>query len=212
MVGVDGTAERDDDLLRTRETRHQLLGHAAKTALVDGTGCGGDVEALGVDAEHLVGILLVAEDDVAALHEGGHHLGGLLAVFPEVLAVIEVAADGQAETVRGADRFKADVSRTLAESRGDTGPVEPLCPVQYLIPVYHARLDGGDGRAGTVVDDLARPRHGAGLEEIDPQTVTAGDAAAGINPVRTEVADATAGYIVVREAGDEPDIHAEIGE
>ena len=43
------------------------------------------------------------------------------------------------------------------------------------VPVDHAGLDGGQGRAGPVIDDLAAALHGAVFQEIDAQAVAAAD-------------------------------------
>ena len=176
MIGVDGAAEGDDDLTGAREAGHKLFGHAAEAALVDGSGRGRGIEAFGLDAENLLGILFVAEDDVAALHEGGHHFRGAPSVFPEILAEIQVTTDSQAEAVRSPDSLETYICGALADSGRNAGPVEPVGSVEDLVPVDHPGRDGGEGRAGTVVDDFARPRHGAGLKEVDPETVAAGDA------------------------------------
>ena len=89
--------------------------------------------------------------------------------------------------------------------------MEPVSPLEDLVPVYHARRDGGDGRAGTVVDDLAGPCHGAGLEEVDPEAVAAGDAVRGAHPEGAELAKAAARYVVVWKAGDELGVDTVIG-
>ena len=55
------------------------------------------------DAKDLVGVLLVADRDVAVLDEPGHHLAGRLAPLPELAAIVEVARDGDAHLVRCLD-------------------------------------------------------------------------------------------------------------
>ena len=72
VVRVDGAAEGYRDLLAARETVHELAADALETGLVDLAARLFRVEALGLDAELLLRVLLVAEDEVAAFHEGGH--------------------------------------------------------------------------------------------------------------------------------------------
>ena len=124
MVGVDGAAQGDGHLLAAGEACHELLGNADKYALVNLAAGLLGVEAFGLDAELLLGIFLVAQDKVAAFHQGGHHLGGRLAVFPEFLAVVEVAGDLHAHFVGNLDGLQAGVGGTLAERAG-------VMPVQW---------------------------------------------------------------------------------
>ena len=113
MVGVDGTAEGNGNLLAAGEFLHELAAHAHKSGLVDfaaGLLC---VEAFGLDAEFLLCVFLIAEDEVAAFHKGGHHLRCALSVFPEFLAVIKVAGNLHAHFVCDFDGLQAGVGRTL---------------------------------------------------------------------------------------------------
>ena len=142
MVGVDRAAQGDGHLLAAREPCHKLSADALKTTLVNGSIRLFGVESLRLDTELLLGVLLVAKDEVAAFHEGRHNLSRGLAIFPKVLPVVEVAGHEYSKSVRGLYRLKADIRRTLADRRSDTGPMEPVRSLEDLLPIDHSRLDG----------------------------------------------------------------------
>ena len=211
MVRVDGAAEGDRHLLAAREALHELAADALETGLVDLAAGLLGVEALGLDSEFLLGVLLVAEDEVATFHEGGHDLGGGLAVLPEFLAVIEVAGDLHAHLVGDLDRLEASVGGALAQGRGDAGPVEPVGPFEDLVPVDHTWLDLGDGGMGTVIDDLGAAGDGTGLEIVDAHPVTAIDDAVGAHAEAAEFREAHVGDVVLRKTGHELGVDTVVG-
>ena len=212
MVRIDRTAERDRHLLAAREHLHQLLADAFETGLIDLAARFLRVEALGLDAELLLRIFLVAENQVAAGHKGGHHLRGGLAVLPELLAIVQVAGHLHAEFVGYLDGFQARVSRSLAQGRRNAGPVEPVGAGEHLAPVHHAGLDLGDGRIRTVVHHLAATGHGPGLEIIDAHAVAAVHHAVEVHPQAAELCQTHIGDIVLGHARHEMRIDAIVGQ
>ena len=60
---------------------------------------------------------------------------------------------------------------------------------------------------GPVIDHLARTGNSACLKEIYSETLSAEDAEVGPDPIGMKVADATLRDVILREAGDELDIH-----
>ena len=212
VVRVDRTAERDGHLLAAREHLHQLLADAFEPGLVDLAARLLGVEAFGLDAEFLLRVFLVAEDQVAAGHEGGHHLGSGLAVLPELLAIVQVAGHLHAELIGHLDGLEAGVGRALAQGRRDAGPVEPVGAGEHLAPVHHAGLDLGDGGVRAVVNDLAAAGHGPGLEIVDAHAVAAVHHAVEVHPQTAEFGQTHIGDIVLGHARHEMRIDAVVGQ
>ena len=89
---------------------------------------------LSLNTEHIRCVLFVCDADIDIGHQLAHDLTGLLAC-PELLAVIEVAADGYAVRLCGLAGFHAGLDHVLTQCRSDAGEVEPLCAAEDGIPV-----------------------------------------------------------------------------
>ena len=74
VVCIDRSAKSDDDLLCTRELCHELSAYALELRCINLAMSSCHVESLRLDAEHLLSILLVSKDHVAAGNEFRHHL------------------------------------------------------------------------------------------------------------------------------------------
>jgi hypothetical protein len=90
----------------------------------------------------LVCILLIAQHHVAALYQRRHNLRGCLAIFPEVLAIVDVARYRYTHSVCHFACFQTYLGRRSADGGGDTREVEPVGTLEYAFPVDHAHLDG----------------------------------------------------------------------
>ena len=163
-------------------------------------------------AEYLFVFVVRAEEYVALLHQRRQYLLRFLAVFPEVLAVVDVARDGQAHFPGDGDRFSAYGGRVGAHRGRDARPVEPRSTVEEAAPVYHPRAEGVEGRVGTVVDDVGGA-HGCGLLHIiKSQPLAAAEDAVGSDAVAAQVVEAGIGHAVLGQAGDEFAAEPEIGQ
>ena len=212
MVGVDGAAKRNSNFLAAWKPVHQLAAYAFEPGLIDapiGMFC---VEAFRFDPEFLFCVFLVSKDQVAALDQFRYHLGCSLPPFPKVLPVIEVAGYEYSHFIGNLYRFQADQGCTFADCRSDPCPVEPVCVLEYFLPVYHARLDGADRRMRTVVDYLARAGDCPGFEEIYSQTFSSCYDMTGPNSVGPQVAQASLCQVIVREPGNIVGVNSVVGE
>ena len=212
VVRIDGAAERDRHLLAARETLHQLPADTLETRLVDLAARLLRIKTFRFDAEFLLGVFFIAQDQVAAFHQGGHHLRRRLPIFPEFLAVVQVAGNLDTQLIGHFDRFQAGIGGTLAQGRRDARPMEPVGAFQHLAPVHHARLDLGDGRIGPVIDHFAAACHGTGLQIVDTDTVAAIHHAVEVHPQPAELGQTHVGNIVLGHARDEMRVHTVIGQ
>ncbi len=113
VVGIDGSAQGDDHLLCPGEPLHQLFADRFKLRGIHLTTGMFHAESFRFDAEHFFGIFLVAEDHIAAFHQCGHDLRCFLAVFPEVLPVVEVARYGDSHLIGRLNGFETGIGRSL---------------------------------------------------------------------------------------------------
>ena len=172
-------AQRDGDHLHVRIRREHLVAERFVLRAVQLAGL--DVHIIHGDLERLLHVFLVGNGDIHILCDLAHDLAGLLAVLPEVLAVVEVAGSGDAAFLRLLDGLDGKLHRALADGGRDARDVEPLHAVERLVPVDIAGLGQRDGGIGTVVDDLARALVRAALKIVNTHTALAGDDALGIH-------------------------------
>src|SRR5690606_9597868 len=88
---ADRASKGDDHLFSLWKPGHELSAYRFE-------GCAFHVscrhiDTFGFNAKDLVGVFLIAEDDVTVLHEAFHHLPGLLTPLPKLSPVIEVGRD-----------------------------------------------------------------------------------------------------------------------
>ena len=159
---------------------------------------------VGGDLQGLLHVLLVGDGHVHIVCDLTHDLSGLLAVLPQVLAVVQIAGDGDASLLGFLHGLDAQLHGALGDSGGDAGDVEPIHTFKGLVPVDIAGLCLGDGGVLTVVDNLAGAGVGAGLQEVDAHAALVGaDDAAGIHAELAQVLDALVGYGVLGQHGEE---------
>ncbi len=211
MVGGFALAQGDSDPLDVGIGLHGQLGDGlvvvqVELALFDAAG------ALGLEEQGLLEVFLVGDDGVHVLDQLGHHLVGGLAVLPEVLAVVQVAAHVQAQLLGGLHCSQGEVRRGLADGRGDAGDVEPGGAGHDLFPVDGVGLGFGDGAARAVIDDLAGTLDGAGLQIIDAHAAGLIDDGVHVHAEAAELPRAGAADVVVGQNGDEGGVHPVVGQ
>ena len=172
---------------------------------------GVDVGGLGLNAEHVLGVLLVGNAHVHVLAQLGHGLPGLL-TGPQLAPVVEVAGDLHAVGFGGLAGLLAGLHQVGAQSGGDAGEVEPVHALEDLVPVKVAGLGLLDGGVGTVVDAHTAPLGGALLIEVDAHTVAAPDDHGGVHAVAAQgvhrrLADGVGGQL-----GDVGGVQAVVGQ
>src|SRR5699024_1065520 len=163
-VGAVALPQGDGDHLHVGVLRQDLVPQDPVLLPVQLTGLHVHVHG---DLQGLLHVLLVGHGHVHVLGHLPHDLGGLPAVLPQVLAVVEVAGDGDALGLGGLHGLQGQLHGALADGGGDTGDVEPLHTLEDLVPVDVAGLGQGDGGVGTVIDHLAGQLVGAVLQEVD---------------------------------------------
>ena len=128
-----------------------------------------NVGVLGLDAEHVLGVLLVGDADVDIGQELRHAFACLLA-RPELLAVVEVAGDRRSLFLCGLAGSQTGLGHFAAE-RG-VMPVQwnQSAPSNILSQSNSSALGQSDGGTGAVIDDLARTLGSALLAVINAET------------------------------------------
>ena len=200
-------AQRNGNHLETELVR-QLLGHGLITLVVQFTGI--DVGAFGLNAEHVLGILLIGDAHIHVLAQFGHCLTGL-STGPQLAAVVQIAGDLHTLGLSGLTSLFANFHHVGAESRGNTGEMEPGDAFKNLVPV---KVGGGrhlDGRVGAVIDAHAAPLGGTLLVEVDANTVTTPGDEGGVHAVTAQRVYSSLTDGVGGQLGDESGIHAVIG-
>ena len=172
---------------------------------------GVDVGGLSLNAEHVLGVLLVGDAHVYILAQVGHGLPGLLA-GPQLAAVVQVAGDLDPVGLGGLTGLPADVHHIGTQGRSDAGEVEPVDPVKDFVPV---EVGGGgllNGGVSPVVDAHGAALRGALLIEVDAHTVAAPDDHGGVHAVAAQgvhrrLADGVGGQL-----GDVGGVQAVVGQ
>ena len=206
--GRDAAPQGDGDLLEAEALR-QLLGHADIALVADLAGV--QVRIRGGDAEHVLGILLVGDAHIHIGHQLGHHAVGLV-VGPQLLAVVQVAADGQAHVLGLLAGLQADGRQLAAQGRGDAGEMEPVGPGEDGLPVEIGSGGLSDGGPGPVIDDLGGALRGALFHKVQAQAVAAPDDGAGIHTIAAQLVDGGLADLVGGDLGDEGGIHTIVGQ
>ena len=146
-------AQRDGDALHVRVGFQNFVAERAVLFTVQLAGFDVHIDR---NFERFLYVFLVGDRHIDVLGHLAHDLAGFLAVFPEVLAVIEVAGDGDIAFLRFLDGLQAEFHRGLADGRGDTRDMEPIHTLERSVPVDITGLCKRNGRICAVIDDLAR--------------------------------------------------------
>ena len=170
-----------------------------------------DVGGLGLDAEHVLGVLLVGDAHVHVLAQLGHGLPGLLP-GPQLATVVQVAGDLHPVGLGGLAGVLAGLHQIGTQGRSDAGEVEPVHALEDLVPVEVGELGLLNGGVGPVIDAHAAPLGGALLVEVDAHTVAAPDDHGGVHAVAAQgvhrrLADGVGGQL-----GDVGGVQAVVGQ
>ena len=169
IIGRNGSTQGDRNLRET-EALLQFLRYFLVALVVYLTGR--NVGVGRADAENIARVLFVRDADIDILTQAAHNLAGLL-FRPQLRAVVQVAADGDAAVLRCAAGCLADLSNVVTERGGNAGEVEPVHAFEDLIPVEIGKLGLRDRGTCAVVDDLRRTLARALLQEVNADTVAA---------------------------------------
>src|SRR5699024_6897418 len=165
----------------------------------------------GLDAEDVLGILLVGNEDIKILAQVGNGSEGFL-TGPELAAVVQVAADLDAVGLGGLAGFAAEIEKIGAKRRRDAGEVEPIDAFKDRIPVEIGGRGFLNGGVGAVIDADRTALGSALLIVIDADTVAAADNLGGIDAVAAQAVDRALADCMGRQLGDEDRIGAIVGE
>ena len=187
----------------------QLLGNGLVALMVQAAAV--DVGGLGLDAEHVLGILLVGDAHVHILAQVGHG-GTSLVTGPQLAAVVQVAGNLAAMSLGSLAGLTANLNHVLAQCRSDAGEVEPLSALEDGIPVEIAGLRFLDGGMSTVIDAHGATLRSTLLIEVDAHTIAATDNLGGVYAVAAQRVDSSLTDGVGGQLGDEGSVHAVVGQ
>ncbi len=126
-----------------------------------------------LDPKRHLHVLFVGDGNVNILDQFRHHFDSGLPPLPKILAVVQIAGDGDSLLPCLLHCFKRQVGSRTADGRRNTRDVEPARIFQGSVPADVARLGQSDGTMIAIVDDLRSPLVGAGLKIIDTQPALA---------------------------------------
>ena len=102
-------------------------------------------------------------------------------IFPQIFAIVDVEADGNAQLVGDVEGLKCGICSLLRDGCRDARHMKELAVSQYLPPGNHARLQVVVGGIATVVDDLGCTHAGGRLEIVGADALTAIEHVIGIH-------------------------------
>ena len=208
LGSVVALTQGDSDLLEV-ELVSQLLSHALVALGIQLAAV--DIGSLGLDAEHVLCVLLVGDAHVNILAQIGHGSAGLL-TGPQLAAVVQVAADLHAVSLSSLAGLAADLDDILAQSRGDAGEVEPIHALENLIPIKVGGLSQLDGTVGTVVDADGTTLRSTLLVVVDANAIASAGDHAGVNAVTAQAVDSGLTDCVCGELSDESCVQTVVGQ
>ena len=129
--------ERDGDALHVRIAFQHLVAERFILLTVEFTGL--DVHIDG-NFERFLHVLFVGDRHIDVLGKLAHDLAGLFAIFPEVLAVVQVAGHGDVPLLRFLDRLKRQLHCGFGNRRRNACDVEPVHTLERFVPVDIAGL------------------------------------------------------------------------
>ncbi len=203
-----GLAQGDGHLLKPELVR-QLLGHGLVALAVDLAGV--DVGGLSLNAEHVLGVLLVGDAHIHVLAQVGHGGTGLV-TGPQLAPVVQIAGDLHAAGLGGLAGLLADVNHIGAQGRRDAGEVEPVHALKDGVPV---KVGGGsllNGGVGPVVNAHAAALRSALLVEVNAHPVAAADDLGGVHAITAQGVHRRLTDGVGGELGDIHGVQAVIGQ
>ena len=133
-----------------------------------------DIGVLRLDAEDVLGVLLVGDAHVHVLAQLSHGGPGLLP-GPQLAPVVQVAGDLDVVGLGGLAGFLTNFHHVGTQGRGNAGEVEPVHTLEDGVPVEVGGSRLLDGGVGPVVDAHAAALGRAFLVEVDAHPVSAAD-------------------------------------
>ena len=200
-------AQRDRDALHVRVGFQNFV---AKRAVLFAVQLAGFDVHIDGNFERFLHVFFVGNRHIDVLGKLAHDLAGLFAIFPEVLAVIEVAGNGDVPLLRFLDRLKRQLHRAFRNRRRNTRDMEPVHTLEGFVPVDIAGLCQRDRGIRAVIDDLARQLVCAALQVINAHTTLAADDLLCAHAKIAQLADAGVCNIVLRQNSQKFRVHAVI--
>ena len=208
IAGGQRAAQRDGDLSASEALR-DLARDADIARMVELAAV--NVGIFRLDPENVLRVFFVRNAHINVGQQLCHDLAGLLA-RPQLFSVIEVAGNGYALFLCGLARLQAGFRHLAAQSRSNSGPVEPVSALKNAIPVEFLRLCRRDRRPGAVIYDLGRALGRAFFTVVHAQTRAAAQKILRIDPVAPQFVDNALSYLMCRNLADKGGIHTIIRE
>ena len=152
-VGTVALTKRDGDALHVRIAFQDLIAERAVLFAVQLAGFNVHIDR---NFERFLYIFLVGDRHIDILCKLSHDLAGLFAIFPEVLAVVEVAGNGDIALLRFLNRLERQLHCGFRNCRRNTRDMEPIHTLERSVPVDITGLCKRNRRICAVIDDLAR--------------------------------------------------------
>ena len=146
-------AQRDRDALHVRVGFQNFVAERAVLFAIQLAGFNVHIDR---NFERFLYVFLVGDRHIDIFCKLSHDLAGFLAVFPEVLAVVEVTGNRDVPLLRFLDGLKRQLHCGFGNRRRNACDVEPLHTLERSVPVNIAGLCQRDRGIRAVIDDLAR--------------------------------------------------------
>ena len=180
-----GLAQRDSNLFKAKPIS-KLSCNGLVALAVDLAGI--DIGRLRLNAEHILGILLVGNAYVHVLTQISHGLACLLTA-PQLAAVVEITANLEPVCLRRLAGVTAGIHHVGAKRRRDTGKVEPVRASKNHIPVEVGGSGLLNGRMRPVINANGTALRRAFLIIVDTDTVASTHDHRGIHAVAAQRVD-----------------------
>ena len=99
----------------------------------------------------------------------------------------------------------------VRNSRSDSRPVEPLCPLHNFVEVEVRRVSLGNGTVGAVVDDLGGTHRCTRLGIVETDTIATASHKLRVHPVAAQGVYSNLSNLVFRQFADKVGIMAVVG-
>ena len=129
--------ERDGDALHVRIAFQHLVAERFILLTIEFTGLDVHIDR---NFERFLHVFFVGNRHIDILCKLSHDLAGLFAIFPEVLAVVEVTGDGDVPLLCFLDGFERQLHCGFGNCRRNARDVEPIHTLEGFVPVDIARL------------------------------------------------------------------------
>src|SRR5262249_11404104 len=123
----------------------------------------------------VLNVFLIGYCNVDLTDQLTHDLRGRLPPFPEVLAVIQIARNGQAHRTCLLHGSESQCGAAFAECRRNSGDRKPVGAGEGTFRMDTIRWSKSDGPPMQIIDNLRRPLVRSHLEEINPHAPRGAD-------------------------------------